>query len=231
MTSLPLPRPATFGDRPRLTRADQTPRPQVGGAGKGRASVQAGLLGLWSRMQRHIALNQRGTASASDELTGLPGRRALHEQLQAMFSTRGQTAAAVRGRGQGQQVWSVLLIDIDHFQTVNDRYGIQAGDEVLRAMSTALRAELREFDVLGRWGGEEFVALLPDTPFEGALVAAERLRRAVSLRTFPYTGSVTVSIGVASSLAGDTTERLMARADAGRYAAKRAGRNRVAFTE
>jgi len=231
MTSLPLAHVPAFGDRPRSTRADQPPGAEVQapGAEVGRPSVRAGVLGLWTLIQRHAAPNQRLQAPASDELTGLPSRRSLHEQLQAMLNARTQTAA--RGRGQEQQVWSVLLVDIDYFQAVNSRYGVQAGDEVLRAMSTALRAELRQVDVLGRWGGEEFMALLPDTPFEGALVAAERLRRAVSLRTFPYAGSLTVSIGVASSLSGDTTERVMARADAGMYAAKRAGRNRVAFTE
>jgi len=233
MNSLPFAPASTFGDRPRLTRTDQTPRPAAQGSGAeaGRPSVWAGWLGLWTLMQRHTGLNQHATTSPSDELTGLPSRRTLHEQLRTMMSARTETATAGRGRGQGQPMWSVLLIDIDYFQAVNNRYGVQAGDEVLRAMGTTLRAELRQVDVLGRWGGEEFMALLPDTPFEGAMVAGERLRRAVSLRTFPYAGSVTVSIGVASSLSGDTTERVMARADAGMYAAKRAGRNRVAFTE
>ena len=71
-------------------------------------------------------------------------------------------------------MWSVLLVDIDHFKSVNDTHGHQAGDEVLRAVTLTLRQELREGDVLGRWGGEEFLALLPATGLEGALVAAER---------------------------------------------------------
>ena len=117
------------------------------------------------------------------------------------------------------------------FKSVNDAHGHQAGDEVLRAVTLTLRQELREGDMLGRWGGEEFLALLPATGLEGALVAAERLRRAVSLRTFPYAGGVTVSIGVTSALPGDHLERMVARADAGMYRAKRAGRNRVAFSD
>ena len=199
----------------------------------------AGLAGLWTQV-RHLQTRQARDSDLArqDELTGLPNRRALNEQLQALVGGRhmGHRDTAHRdggaGRGSaGGEMWSVLLVDIDHFKSVNDTHGHQAGDEVLRAVTTSLRQELREGDVLGRWGGEEFLALLPATGLEGALVAAERLRRAVSLRTFPYAGSVTVSIGVASARPGDHLERMVARADAGMYRAKRAGRNRVAFSD
>jgi diguanylate cyclase (GGDEF)-like protein len=166
------------------------------------------------------------TLAHSDDLTGLPGRRALNEQLQALLGSQDQS---LLGRGPGKKVWSALLIGVDHLGTVNDTYGQGAGDTVLRAVILALRQELRGDDVLGRWSGEEFLALLPGTDFEGAMVAAERLRRAVALRTFAYAGTVTVSIGVASWLPGDTLDRVVARADAGMYLAQRAGRNRVAF--
>lgn len=200
----------------------------------------AGLAGLWTQVRQLQTRQTRDSDLArQDELTGLPNRRALNEQLQSLMGGRG---AGQRGNGQqdmgregfpgsSDQTWSVLLIDIDHFKAVNDTHGHQAGDEVLRAVTTSLRQELREGDVLGRWGGEEFLALLPATGLEGALVAAERLRRAVSLRTFPYAGSVTVSIGAASALPSDHLERVVARADAGMYRAKRAGRNRVAFSD
>ena len=204
----------------------------------------AGLAGLWTQLRQLQTRLAQGTDLARrDELTGLPNRRALNEQLQALVGGRqmGHRDAAHRdtphrdggaGRGgAGGEAWSLLLVDIDHFKSVNDTHGHQAGDEVLRAVTLTLRQELREGDVLGRWGGEEFLALLPATGLEGALVAAERLRRAVSLRTFPYAGSVTVSIGVASARPGDHLERTVARADAGMYRAKRAGRNRVAFSD
>ncbi len=199
----------------------------------------AGLAGLWTQV-RHLQTRQARDSDLArqDELTGLPNRRALNEQLQSLVGGRhmghrdvsaGQ-GGADRGSADGE-MWSVLLVDIDHFKSVNDTHGHQAGDEVLRAVTLTLRQELREGDMLGRWGGEEFLALLPATGLEGALVAAERLRRAVSLRTFPYAGGVTVSIGVTSALPGDHLERMVARADAGMYRAKRAGRNRVAFSD
>lgn len=197
----------------------------------------AGLAGLWTQL-RHLQtrLAQGTDLARRDELTGLPNRRALNEQLQALVGGRhmGHRDTAHHDAGQGGaggETWSVLLVDIDHFKSVNDTHGHQAGDEVLRAVTLTLRQELREADMLGRWGGEEFLALLPATGLEGGLVAAERLRRAVSLRTFPYAGSVTVSIGVASARPGDHLERTVARADAGMYRAKRAGRNRVAFSD
>ncbi len=214
----------------------------------------AGLAGLWTQL-RHLQTRQARDSDLArlDELTGLPNRRALNEQLQALVGGRhrGNQDAGHRdtghrdtghrntvhrdgsaGRGgAGVEMWSLLLVDIDHFKSVNDAHGHQAGDEVLRAVTLTLRQELREGDMLGRWGGEEFLALLPATGLEGALVAAERLRRAVALRTFPYAGSVTVSIGAASARPGDHLERTVARADAGMYRAKRAGRNRVAFSD
>ncbi|MGY2894522.1 GGDEF domain-containing protein [Deinococcus sp. UYEF24] len=201
-----------------------------------RGGLSAGVLALCWQIQRLTIRQPRESGQMrGDKLTGLPDRRALNEQLQALLNTRNRSAQTLSGRGplapRGQQVWSVLLVDIDHFRALNDAHGQLAGDEVLKALTGCLRQELRADDVLGRWGGEEFLALLPATGFEGALVAAERLRRAVSLRTFPYAGSVTVSVGVATSLPGDALERVVARADAGVAVAKRSGRNRVAFSE
>ncbi|WP_407571289.1 GGDEF domain-containing protein [Deinococcus altitudinis] len=189
----------------------------------------------WQMRRLTLRQPRESGQERGDKLTGLPDRRALNEQLQALLNRGSRGAPTVHGRGplapRGQQVWSVLLIDIDHFRALNDAHGQLAGDEVLKALTACMRQELRADDVLGRWGGEEFLALLPGTGFEGALVAAERLRRAVSLRTFPYAGSVTVSVGVASGLPGDALERVVARADAGVAVAKQSGRNRVAFSE
>ena len=186
-------------------------------------------LRLWGQVQRMTARHARESVLArSDELTGLPNRRHLNEQLHELIGGRGLRGRVGQTRGHPPG-WSVLLIDVDQFKSVNDTCGHQAGDEVLRALSFCLRAALRSDDLLGRWGGEEFLAILPATAFGDALIAAERLRLAVSLQTFPHGHPLSISIGVASWLAGDNLERLVARADAGMYLAKRGGRNRVAF--
>ncbi|WP_407539721.1 GGDEF domain-containing protein [Deinococcus radiomollis] len=204
----------------------------------GQSWLAGSLLALREQAQRLSVWQARDSGlPRHDELTGLPNRRTLNERLQALLN------AADRGRGgdrdhglqtlpgRGQQGWSVLLVDIDFFRSLNETHGRPAGDEVLKVLTACLRQELRTDDVLGRWNGDEFLVLLPATGFEGALVAAERLRRAVSLRTFPHVGGLTVSIGVASSLPGDGVERVVTRADAGVEIARQSGRNRVAFSE
>ena len=126
----------------------------------------------------------------------------------------------------------VLMIDIDHFKAVNDAHGHQAGDHVLREISRRLRDGLRAVDSLGRYGGEEFLIILPHTTEEDARQTAERLRRAIADEPFRAAGhefQVTVSIGVSSypSSAADTPDALIGEADAALYRAKQAGRNRV----
>ena len=196
---------------------------------RGRSWLAASLLTVWGQIQRLSVWQVRDSElTRSDELTGLPNRRALNERVQALLNAAGRSAQTLPGRGQ--QGWSVLLVDIDFFGALNDTHGRPAGDEVLNALTTCLCQELRADDVLGRWAGDEFLALLPSTGFEGALVAAERLRRAVSLRTFPHVGGLTVSVGVASGLPGEGLERVVARADAGVEMARQNGRNRVAFS-
>jgi diguanylate cyclase (GGDEF)-like protein len=127
---------------------------------------------------------------------------------------------------------SVFLIDLDRFKDVNDRYGHAAGDLTLRSVATAIRTAGRRSDVTARWGGEEFLMVLPDTGEDEALVVAERVRRAVEDLRLPFEGSElrpTVSIGVSTALAGDRrpTGAIVSEADDALYAAKRAGRNRV----
>jgi len=156
-----------------------------------------------------------------DELTGVANRRWLNAELDEMFE--------VSSRGL-----SVAVIDIDHFKRFNDTYGHQAGDDVLVAVARTIAAELRPTDHVARWGGEEFVVLLPDTYLEGAWAAAERVRKAVAASavqssegvTLP---TVTISVGIATRGAGMSPEDLVARADAALYEAKQAGRNRVAI--
>ncbi len=155
----------------------------------------------------------------------------------------GLTGAFRRGHIEGElqrlvKAWerhandfSVLLLDIDHFKHVNDRHGHAVGDEVLRRLAAVAQQTLRGSDLFGRWGGEEFIALLPDTPLAQALDAAERLRLAV--RALAFEGEhgeafrITISVGVAQLAPGETADLLAQRADKALYAAKHGGRDRV----
>ena len=123
--------------------------------------------------------------------------------------------------------FSVIFADIDHFKNVNDKWGHATGDEVIKAFCAAAQTALRSTDILGRWGGEEFVVLLPNTGRMSASLTAERMRVAISDQDIPEVGQITASIGIAVSSIGDTFESLLARADKAMYNAKEAGRNRV----
>jgi len=121
---------------------------------------------------------------------------------------------------------SLLMLDLDNFKAINDAHGHLVGDQVLVDFTGRAKAALRRPDHLGRFGGEEFVALLPETGIDEALVVAERLRAAVASSTAAH--GCTVSIGVAGSDAGDATvDAILSRADTAMYAAKAAGRNCV----
>lgn len=162
----------------------------------------------------------------TDMLTGLANRRAISDQLQSTVA---------RAQRQGQYL-SVLMLDIDHFKRVNDGYGHQAGDVVLRSVAQTLQSRLRAQDQIGRFGGEEFLAILPDTSPEGALVLAEALRAAVEASPTQWGAhsiATTISIGVrGGAITGsDTADGLVAAADMALYRAKQGGRNRVALTQ
>jgi diguanylate cyclase (GGDEF)-like protein len=125
---------------------------------------------------------------------------------------------------------SVLLVDLDHFKSVNDEHGHAAGDRTLRAVADILRANIRDNDRLVRRGGDEFVLVMPGTELESARVAAERIRTTIEARDIAVdhgTVRVTVSIGIAAWNGAETAEELERRADAAMYAAKRSGRNQV----
>lgn len=129
-----------------------------------------------------------------------------------------------------QQPLTCLLIDIDHFKSVNDAYGHKAGDSVLLEIAQILKKSLREVDTPARWGGEEFTAILPETDSEQGTLAATRILERISNHTFEQLPDkrITVSIGLASR--GDfvnTTEALIVAADGALYEAKRKGRNRI----
>jgi two-component system cell cycle response regulator len=124
-------------------------------------------------------------------------------------------------------------MDIDHFKSVNDTHGHDIGDEVLREFANRISANIRGIDLACRYGGEEFVVVMPDTDVDFAYTIAERLRHSVETTPFeisraPETLKVTISIGIAASLGGDdNAEKLLHRADQALYRAKREGRNRV----
>ncbi|WP_291326311.1 transporter substrate-binding domain-containing protein [Desulfovibrio sp. UCD-KL4C] len=124
--------------------------------------------------------------------------------------------------------FAVILLDIDHFKKVNDNYGHHAGDTVLVAISSLLSINVRETDVLGRWGGEEFLVICPETSLEGAALLAEKLRTKIEELHFPaMKENVTASLGVAAYVKGETGEYLVKRADDALYSAKRMSRNLV----
>ncbi|GAB5382851.1 MAG: GGDEF domain-containing protein [Aliiglaciecola sp.] len=126
-----------------------------------------------------------------------------------------------------QQAVTLLLIDIDNFKQINDTYGHQAGDEVLLTLVECIKKNLRPSDVIGRWGGEEFMILTQGALGEDVTILAERVRRAVEHETFPHVQDVTISMGVADLNDGLDTESAFRSADRALYKAKRSGRNKV----
>lgn len=123
--------------------------------------------------------------------------------------------------------FSVIFFDVDHFKKVNDTYGHSAGDLVLQQISHCISKQMRLTDIFARWGGEEFVAILPSTNLESALVVAEKLRASVSALEFPEVGHVTCSFGVGEYRPQDNFHSIILRADKAMYQAKANGRNRV----
>lgn len=157
----------------------------------------------------------------TDMLTGLPNRRACDELLSAELQ---------RAQRYGR-VFSVVMIDIDRFKALNDRFGHQAGDDVLVDLARYLGATVRGIDSVARWGGEEFVVVAPETDRADAERLAELLRAGIEQQLLAQRFRVTASLGVASYRAGDSGAELVARADAALYRAKYGGRNRVGREE
>jgi len=156
--------------------------------------------------------------SRTDPLTGAANRRRFDERLQ-------EELERLKRSGPGL---SLALADVDHFKQVNDEFGHPAGDAVLKALVQTMRAGTRPYDLVARWGGEEFVILLPQTDAEAAVVVAERIRMGFAGQIVPAVNrAITVSFGIAAAMPGDSAETLLARADAALYQAKAGGRNRV----
>lgn len=155
--------------------------------------------------------------AATDPLTGLPNRRPVTETLEALASV-------------GSGSYCLAIADLDHFKRLNDAYGHSCGDRVLATIGRRLREQLRLTDTVGRWGGEEFVFVLPGATLEEATAMLERVRAIVADHAVPCAGhshEVTVSIGVTDGLDDERAHRVIKRADDALYAAKSGGRNSV----
>lgn len=170
-----------------------------------------------------IANHKLAALAATDGLTGLLNRGALVARAEALLAAQGGARSSPR---------ALIIVDVDKFKAINDRFGHVQGDEVLVLVAKALRAATRDGDLVGRLGGEEFGVFLPDA--DGAEEIAERIRAAVATIRFAPTGAphpVSVSVGVAASVRAVPFRDLFKIADARLYRAKEAGRNRVCATD
>lgn len=154
--------------------------------------------------------------ASTDALTGLANRRRIVEYLESSLIVETSDGAGL----------SVVLFDIDHFKAVNDRYGHDVGDEVLKRIAASAAEGLRATDLIGRYGGEEFVIILPSTDADTALKIAERVRKTIEGSAQDQQPMVTVSLGIATARSEDSSRAILKRADIALYDAKRAGRNR-----
>ncbi len=195
----------------------------------GRASFQRERRLVRTAAQLREVSAELDRLARTDPLTGVANRRACFDLLGVEFR---------RSRRYGRDL-SVLMLDLDHFKDINDRWGHPFGDHVLRDVAVAIRQNVRESDLLGRYGGEEFVLALPESDAAQALRVAEKLREALAALEFREGGTppageapvrLTASIGIASLPVGPDHDEfeLIRRADHALYEAKRAGRDRVA---
>lgn len=155
--------------------------------------------------------------SLTDRLTGLSNRHKIDQVLHSEL---------LRAKRYGK-LFSVIILDVDRFKSVNDTYGHHTGDSVLVQLARILEGELRETDTLGRWGGEEFMVICPESGLADTATMAERMRLAIMDHLFPLVGRVTASFGVAAYQTEDEAHSLITRADDALYRAKHKGRNRV----
>jgi len=187
--------------------------------------VLVALVAIWSVMGQLLMLLRLYRQATRDPLTGLFNRRALTEQIEL---------ERARSRRNGRPL-TVLLFDLDRFKRINDTHGHLLGDRVLQTFARVAEDNLRETDHFGRWGGEEFLAALPETGTEGAQTVAERVRQACEQATLPLANGqrlgFTTSIGVATLQPEESLDSLFNRVDEALYNAKAYGRNRVVEAE
>ena len=172
----------------------------------------------------HRQLAEAQSESLTDVLTGLANRRAVTQFL-----------AREMARATRQKLsLCVALIDLDHFKRINDQFGHLVGDRALCHFAQLARPVLRETDVIGRWGGEEFLAVLPDTPIDGAVTTVSRIRKIIDGKPLVENHQnipIGFSVGVARFVSGESADHLVERADRAMYVAKQAGRGRTAVAD
>lgn len=165
-----------------------------------------------------LTMDELARMANTDELTGLANRRRIMEVLES----------ELRRSARYEHRFSIILLDVDHFKAINDRLGHDVGDQVLKALARRSPEFLREVDMMGRWGGEEFIVVLPETSFEESLEKASLLCFHVAATPLVGEHSISVSCGVTTIGVNDSLSAMFHRADAALYEAKRGGRNRAA---
>lgn len=184
-----------------------------------RIKIGERIINLESRLQNSI--NEQLHMAQIDHLTKIFNRRYLFEIGEQLFN---------QGQRYKHQM-ALLMIDIDRFKNVNDTHGHHIGDETLISIARRFSESIREVDILGRFGGEEFIVLMPETKAKGAQIVAERMRASISAEPLKTSGpkiSLTISVGIAvQESATENLEALVKKADVALYQSKRAGRNRV----
>lgn len=181
------------------------------------ALIVPGVIGVRSIRQDQLLRSAVIRLSQEDALTSLYNRRRITELLET----------EIRRAARYEAGFCLLMMDVDHFKSVNDVYGHQAGDRVLAALAGVVRSTVRATDSVGRWGGEEFMVISLHSNTQGGASLANSIRTRIEQADLGELGHITASFGVTAFAAGDDSEAMVARADAALYAAKRLGRNRV----
>ena len=177
-----------------------------------------GILGISTDITYQKSLEEQALKLAkTDVLTGLSNRLEIDSVL----------SGEIERLKRFPRAFSIIMLDIDHFKRVNDHYGHIAGDHCLQQIASILKLNSRSIDTVGRWGGEEFLIICPETDLKGTEKLAEKLRTKIAEHDFSQVGKITCSFGVTSFFAGDTLESIVDRADQALYQAKDAGRNKV----
>lgn len=206
-----------------------------------RGDRMCGLLGIqttaainpWTPQRIHtseLMANLFGSALTRNELLHSLTYQAVHDQLTGLYnrhkleSFMDQEVARCTRYGSS---FSLVIFDLDHFKSINDRFGHNEGDSVLAGVSSLLMQGIRESEIAGRWGGEEFLIILPETTLDCAVPVADRLRSSIESHRFTIPERVTISVGVAAFRPGDSPHDIIQRADAALYSAKESGRNCV----
>lgn len=188
-----------------------------------KAIIQTGFLNPYDLLFRELqqANKQLALLANTDPLTGIFNRLGFNELL-------GQESARAYRYGTS---FSLVLLDIDYFKQINDRYGHNIGDDALKQLVRLCEANIRRTDVFARWGGEEFILMLPGTTLKEAGEFAEKLRSVIARNSFVPIGELTCSFGITTFIPEDTLESLVSRADTALYSAKKEGRNRVCIID